>query len=209
MTVSEATKANATIKHRGRRTGRAHKSTRAENECSKQRKKKKMVRVEDMMEIAGADPFDKALSFVVIGDPPVQKRHRIAWRHVLACAWKKNNHRRNPIIYDPSAKEKVAFRSAVRAAMEEIAIATFPYFQAKQPLVLVVGFASIRPHVFQAFPHSKDLDNLVKFVMDACHDVLYENDNVVVRLVAEKNFVPVGAAGASTKVEFRTRPTSI
>jgi Holliday junction resolvase RusA-like endonuclease len=170
-------------------------------------KKKKMVRVEDMMEIAGADPFDKALSFVVIGDPPVQKRHRIAWRHVLACAWKKNSHRRNPIIYDPSAKEKVAFRSAVRAAMEEIVIATFPYFHAKEPLMLVVGFASVRPHIFQAFPHDKDLDNLVKFVMDACHDVLYENDNVVVRLVAEKNFVPVGAAGASTKVEFRTRPS--
>jgi hypothetical protein len=46
-----------------------------------------MVRVKDMMEIAGADPFDKALLLVVIGDPPVQKRHRIAWRHVLACAW--------------------------------------------------------------------------------------------------------------------------
>jgi Holliday junction resolvase RusA-like endonuclease len=92
--------------------------------------------------------------------------------------------------------------------MEEIAIATFPYFHAKEPLMLVVRFAFVRPHVFQAFPHNKDLDNLVKFVMDACHgDVLYENDNVVVRLVAEKNFVPVGAAGASTKVEFRTRPS--
>jgi hypothetical protein len=132
MTVSEATKANATIKHRGRRTGRgAHKNQEQRTRAASSRKKKKMVRVEDMMEIAGADPFDKALSFVVIGDPPVQKRHQIAWRHVLACAWKKNSHRRNPIIYDPSAKEKVAFRSAVRAAMEEIAIAIFPYFHAK------------------------------------------------------------------------------
>jgi Holliday junction resolvase RusA-like endonuclease len=208
MMVSKATKANATIKHRGRRTGRgAHKNQEQRTRAAKQKKKRKMVGVEDMMEIAGADPFNKALSFVVIGDPLVQKRHQIAWRHMLACAWKKNSRRRNPIIYDPSAKEKVAFCSAVRAAMEEIAIATFPYFHAKEPLMLVVGFAFVRPHVFQAFPHNKDLDNLVKFVMDACHDVLYENDNVVVRLVAEKNFVPVGAAGASTNVEFRTRPS--
>jgi hypothetical protein len=104
MTVSEATKANATIKHRGRRTGRAHKNQEQRTRAANSGKRKKMVRVEDMMEIAGADPFDKSLSFVVIGDPPVQKRHRIAWRHVLACAWKKNSHRRNLIIYDPSTK---------------------------------------------------------------------------------------------------------
>jgi hypothetical protein len=88
-----------------------------------------MVKVKDMMEIAGADLFDKALSFVVVGDPPVQKRHRIAWRHMLACAWKKRSCCRNPIIYNPSAREKVAFRLVVRAAMEEIAIATFPYIR--------------------------------------------------------------------------------
>ncbi len=37
-----------------------------------------------MMEVVGAEPTDKSLSFVVVGDPPVQKRHRIAWRHVFA-----------------------------------------------------------------------------------------------------------------------------
>ena len=157
-----------------------------------------------MMEIAGADPLDKALSFVVIGDPPVQKRHRIAWRHMFGCNSKKSR-RRNPIIYDPSAREKVAFRSALRVAMEEITIATFPYFSAEEPLILIVEFGFVSTHVFQPFPRRKDLDNLVKFVMDACHDVLYDNDNVIVRIVAEKSFVPAGTAGASTKVEFRTR----
>jgi hypothetical protein len=34
-----------------------------------------MVKAEDIMKIAGADPFDKALSSVVVQDPPVQKRH--------------------------------------------------------------------------------------------------------------------------------------
>jgi hypothetical protein len=44
-----------------------------------------MVKVKGMMEIAGLDPFDKALSLFVVGDPSVQKGHQIAWRHTLAC----------------------------------------------------------------------------------------------------------------------------
>jgi hypothetical protein len=32
-----------------------------------------MIRVEDMMEVSGVCPFDKALSFVVLRDPPVCK----------------------------------------------------------------------------------------------------------------------------------------
>ena len=40
-----------------------------------------MVQVNDMMEVVGADPTDKSLSFVVVGDPPVQKRHQIACGH--------------------------------------------------------------------------------------------------------------------------------
>jgi hypothetical protein len=95
-----------------------------------------------MMGIAGADPpLDKALSFVVVGDPPVQRRHRITWRHMFGTTWNKSR-RRNPTIYDPSARErKAASRSAVRAAMEEISIAAFPYFDAEEPLMLLVGFA--------------------------------------------------------------------
>jgi hypothetical protein len=34
-----------------------------------------MVRVQDMVEVAGAAPLDKALVFVMLGQPPVQKRH--------------------------------------------------------------------------------------------------------------------------------------
>jgi hypothetical protein len=91
-----------------------------------------MVQVNDMMKVVGADPTDKSLLFVVVGDPPVQKRHRIAWRHVFGVSQKPTNHRniKNPYVYDPSASEKAIFRSAVRAAMEEIAIAAFPYFDA-------------------------------------------------------------------------------
>jgi phenylpyruvate tautomerase PptA (4-oxalocrotonate tautomerase family) len=49
--------------------------------------------------------------------------------------------------------------------------------------------------------------DLVKFVTDACHDVLYANDYDVVvclRVGAEKSFAPVDSAEASTKLEFRT-----
>jgi hypothetical protein len=71
-------------------------------------KNEKMVRVEDMMEIAGVDPSDKAILFVVVGDPPMQKHNQSAWRHIFRT-WSNKSHCRNPIIYDPSAREKVAF----------------------------------------------------------------------------------------------------
>ena len=34
------------------------------------------------------------------------------------------------------------------------------------------------------------MDNLLKFVMDALHNVVYANDEVVVKITASKNFVP-------------------
>jgi Holliday junction resolvase RusA-like endonuclease len=71
--------------------------------------------------------------------------------------------------------------------MEKIAISSFPYFDSKKPLMLVVWFTFMRPHIFQAFPHCKDLDNLVKFIIDACRNVFYANDNVVICLVVEKS----------------------
>jgi Holliday junction resolvase RusA-like endonuclease len=73
--------------------------------------------------------------------------------------------------------------------------------------MVVVGLAFVRPNVFLAFLRRKDLDNLVNFVMDACHDFLYANNYVVVCLiVAEMSFAPVNSAEqTSTRVEFRTR----
>lgn len=92
------------------------------------------------------------------------------------------------IYYDPSSnrEEEDFHHLLVRAIMEKISISSFLHFDSKKPLMLAVLFTFMRPHIFQAFPHCKDLDNLVKFIIDACHDVLYTNDNVVMCLVVEK-----------------------
>ena len=41
----------------------------------------------------------------------------------------------------------------------------------------------------QKYPGTKDVDNMAKFIMDAFHNVLYHNDNCVVKISATKKFV--------------------
>jgi hypothetical protein len=76
--------------------------------------------------------------------------------------WKKSR-QRSPIIYNPSAREKAALHLVVQAVTEDIAIVAFLCFDTKELFMLAVGFAFIRPHIFQAFQCHKDLKNLVKF----------------------------------------------
>ena len=42
------------------------------------------------------------------------------------------------------------------------------------------------PHLY---PSTKDVDNMIKFVMDALHGIVYANDNIVVGINATKKFV--------------------
>ena len=39
------------------------------------------------------------------------------------------------------------------------------------------------------YPSTKDTDNMTKFVMDALHGIVYNNDNIVVIINATKHFV--------------------
>ena len=164
-------------------------------------------RVESMVEVVGATT--SSMAFTMLGDPPVQRCTRIAWRGLLGRVRQQMRRRmaaRTPIIYDPSRGDKIRYRAALVAAFNELGLSdNLPYFAEGAPLQLVVKFVCPRPlHVVQAFPRRKDLDNLVKFVMDAFHDVFYGNDTVVVKITAEKAFPPVGSAGAWTEVHIST-----
>jgi hypothetical protein len=165
-----------------------------------------MVTVVDMVEVDGPD---RALSFVVVGEPPVQKPHKMGWRHLFGVL-RKTNHHPIPFVEDPTAMKKAALRSAVRAAMEEFGITNFPYFDGHEPLTMVVKFsyerpALFQPALFQPFPSTKSMANRVNLVSDACHGVLYaRDDRAVTLLVGEKCFAPVGS-GASTTVRIRKR----
>ena len=88
---------------------------------------------------------------------------------------------------------------AVKAAMQDFEVTGFPFFGIELPLVLDVRFF-FPNKVGQAYPKKKDIDNMVKYIMDAMTGILYPNDTVVVRLTAEKTF----AGEASTSVIIRT-----
>ncbi len=141
--------------------------------------------IDSMMEVDGPDVDETQLTFIIEGEPKVQERHRIAWKGILG-AWRRKK-RASPIIYDPSAKDKRDLRLAVKAAMQEIEITSFPYYNADEPLVLeLFFFFEVRPN--QVFPKKKDLDNMVKYIMDALTGVIYPNDTAIVSLAAEKTF---------------------
>jgi Holliday junction resolvase RusA-like endonuclease len=167
-----------------------------------------------MVEVVGSTA-PSTLSVTMLGDPPVQRHMRIAWRRFLFRGWGSHGNGArgtgNAYLYDPSSADKIRYTAVVKAALAELGVSgNLPYFATGGPLVLQVKFNCPRPvHAIQAFPCRKDLDNMVKFLMDACHVVLYQNDTVVVELVAKKVFplalVPSKLRGwRSTLVPFET-----
>ena len=144
------------------------------------------------------------LSFVVKGRSPVQQRPKITWKTRAA-----------PVYYDPSAREKRLWRLLLKRELVDCGVNdNHPFFpnedmHSSKGLVLDVVFFFPRPSrdfrivlrtragatiwvlrdVHQQYPGSKDIDNMVKFIMDAMHIVIYKDDKCVVRISAEKRFV--------------------
>ena len=108
---------------------------------------------------------DKAPAQVTIevqGEPRVQERARLSRIGGVTR------------IYDPSATLKSKFQRAVRNAFTDLGIHSFPLFEA-QPIKITIVFAITNM--------AKDIDNLLKFVMDALQTVVYVNDRMVVKVV--------------------------
>jgi Endodeoxyribonuclease RusA len=154
-----------------------------------------MFRFDDVMIVVLEQ--QKNLSFVVYGDPPVQQRIKVNSRM-----------RMKPVCYDPSAGSKVAWRSLLRRELLQIGENQFPIFpdggdNAKGLMVTMKFHMSRRRADYrtvkgepvlkvehQQFPESKDVDNMVKYLMDAMDSVLFSDDKIIVRVIAEKCFVP-------------------
>jgi hypothetical protein len=168
--------------------------------------------VEDLMVISGGAPEAgrRTLSFTVMGEPPVQKRHKIAWKGLIG-GWVS---RRKPIIYDPSASLKKQYAEQVREAMVAMGL-TPPFFAAgynDDGLIMELHFFLGRPAshynvlgnrvkaAAPKYPKGKDVDNMEKFVADALHGVVYNNDNIIRKSTTEKGY----SEGAGfTKLVFR------
>ena len=146
------------------------------------------------------DGRNLSLSFDVAGDPPAQQRHRNTWKL-----------RKIPVFYDPSSVPKARFNRDLRIALADCGVNVFPFFQeektdqmmseglhfdavfymkrCRKDYKMVKGVEVLKDN-HQKYPGKKDTDNMMKFIMDAAHHVLYKDDKCVVKISAVKKFVP-------------------
>jgi Holliday junction resolvase RusA-like endonuclease len=166
-------------------------------------------RFTNVMEIINGG--ERCLSFTSIGDPPVQARPKIVWRF-----------RPIPVYYDPSARAKAAFERSLRESLLSFGVTSFPYFnreaiantkglkltldlflhRKKLDYRVVKGVEVLREDC-DNFPKKKDVDNMLKFIMDALHHVIYDNDNVITCVLVTKEFIPESGRNGPAFSEIR------
>jgi Holliday junction resolvase RusA-like endonuclease len=145
---------------------------------------------------------EHSLSFIVVGEPEVQQRPKIAYRN-----------RKIPVYYDPSSKKKEQWQKAFKEFLIENNVVT-PVF-GSNPLMdsgisLKIHFfltppdndfikkngIKVRKDNYHNYPSKKDIDNMLKFCMDAMQDVAYENDHVICKIESGKDFIDIDDATA-------------
>lgn len=126
---------------------------------------------------------DHPTLYLDVGGPPqVQARPRFHWQVPAGRL----------VVYDPSQAMKRAYRAACARAMMEVGITHFPFFAGQN--------LHIKVH-FYIHNQAKDVDNLLKFVMDALETVVYENDRVICEATLKK--VPVEKSDEFTRIEIQ------
>lgn len=157
--------------------------------------------IDDVMEVTSAGG-KASLSFTVVGDPPVQERAKMAHKGPYVAH-----------MYDPSKGEKRAFATKAREAMAAMGVPTVVttgryYFKDYTEVALEAVFFLPRPLNHYTgkgerkrvrddavdYPQRKDVDNLLKFVMDALQGILYSNDNCLTKVTIIKRFPCAGEA---------------
>ena len=150
----------------------------------------------DMMEVTG--PRDRHIAFTIQGNPVAQQRPRL--RRIMGRVGNLPVIRR-VIMYDPHSAAKRNLASAVRAEMLALNIA--PHDGSQVPISLIVDFVLPRPRgdyvvspdgvarlnaTHNLYPRVKDVDNMLKFLMDALANVAYNNDGAIASINARKRF---------------------
>jgi Holliday junction resolvase RusA-like endonuclease len=146
----------------------------------------------------------KSLSFRVHGNPPVKQRHRIAFRN------QSGNLRSNPNCYDANCKFTKQWRNKLQQMLLHVLdmgaechpcfndeytttkcfgicfTITFCMKRNNKDIVLRDGEYVLRREC-PKFPSNKDLDNLVKYIMDALNGIVYKDDKIVTLTISEKS----------------------
>jgi len=125
----------------------------------------------DDVELIVVGTANPTIYFTMQGPPAVQQRVR---------AFSVNG---RLTFYDPSQRAKRAFKEAIRQAMLQFGISTFPFFSDEKKVKVTA--------IFGVSNEAKDVDNMLKFLLDAIQDVVYTNDNMVYKLVGTKIPVPI------------------
>jgi Holliday junction resolvase RusA-like endonuclease len=106
----------------------------------------------------------------VQGTPIAQQRPRVRFLPLI----------RAPLIYDPSQRLKRAYQSAVIQSLAQLGVHNFPIFPDQRALKLGMSV------VFYVHNMNKDIDNLLKFVLDALQGAICANDRVIWEVTAKK-----------------------
>ena len=102
--------------------------------------------------------------------------------------------RNRVVVFNPAAREKNSFQRGMREALTDLGVMTFPLFPEGARLHLKATFvvSNLR----------KDVDNMLKFVLDVLEGVLYRNDATVFSIQAQKaSPADVGVTFEYTKIE--------
>lgn len=102
------------------------------------------------------------------------------------------------IYYDPAQKKRSAWSEAVRSALLEVGVTDFPIFPGyHRTLKLKV---TVTFHVNNLL---KDVDNMLKFVLDGMQGTVYSNDRDVFIVVTEKKALTTAFEYADIEVETK------
>jgi Holliday junction resolvase RusA-like endonuclease len=162
---------------------------------------------------AAAGGADHSLAFTVLGSPRSQERPRI--QRYSGPMW----------MYDPSSAAKKAYFRKVNEALVEMGLTNLPFFtptgtpngssrEERVGLMAEIHFLIPRPpshfrpgtRVLKpsapVYPRQKDIDNMLKFTLDALQGVVYKNDSSIrsVRMDKEYTCAKVGSTNIFFKV---------
>ena len=108
--------------------------------------------------IASLDSTNQCLFMTIAGPPVSQPRPRV--RRMASRV----------VIFNPCSRNKAAYQKALRQSFREIGVTQFPIFSDDE-LKVVATF-----HVTNT---RKDIDNLLKFILDVMQGIVYGDDRFV------------------------------
>ena len=82
------------------------------------------------------------------------------------------------VLFDPSSGVKKSLKTAIKNELVALGVSRFPMFAANTTLKVIV--------VFYVANINKDIDNMLKFVLDVFQGSVYGNDNTICSIDAQK-----------------------